>query len=241
MKSSHLPARIPEGTPVVLLHGLGRTRLAMFPLALWLKGRGYRPINVGYFGPAGLRRSLRVVTEALDAKLAPFRGGEVHFVTHSMGGIVARAYLAAREGLGGRFVQLAPPNQGATIANNVRRVPLLDRIPALTDLGRGARGAEHELPGEVEGYEVGVIAGRSVGPWLQGPNDGVVRVEETYLPCARDWILLEHFHTLVMNGRDTWRHTDAFFRTGRFDVDAPRLELGESGRVRLHRQLEPVA
>lgn len=202
----------------------------MIPLAMFLKGRGYLPINVGYFGPRGVARSLERVSEILEEALAPHAGGTVHFVTHSMGGIVARAYLSSvKPKTTGRLVQLAPPNQGASLADTVRRVPFLERVPAFVDLGHGAEGTR--IP-QVEDYEVGVIAGRSFGPWHDpDPSDGVVRVCETHLPEARDWILLRHFHTLVMNGRDTWQNVEAFLSEGRFLPGATRLELNSSGQI----------
>jgi triacylglycerol lipase len=207
--------------------------MAMLPLAHFLKKQGYVPINVGYFGPKGLRHSLKSVCERLDERLAPYVDTPVHFVTHSMGGIVARGYLSQRfREAGGRLVQLAPPNQGAFLANEVSRFPLLDKVPAFFDLGKDTDGnPRHGIP-RLEGYEVGVIAGRSFGPWHRGvPSDGVVRVVETQLAEARDWILLQHFHTVVMSARDTWKNVDLFLREGRFTDEATRLELDEQGRV----------
>lgn len=223
---------IDEREPVVLLHGLGRTRLAMRPVARHVERLGYAPINLGYFGPAGLAYGVEQVTAALAERLAPFAGRPVHFVTHSMGGIVARAYLgseAARDLTPGRLIQLAPPNQGAWLADAVRKVPLLAKVRALHDLGTGGQAAP--LP-SLQGWEVGVIAGRSFGPWHRGEvSDGVVRVAETYLPEARDWIVLPHFHTVIMVARDTREHVGAFLRTGRFGEDAPRLRREGDGGV----------
>lgn len=227
-------------TPVVLLHGLGRTRVAMLPLAYHLRKRGFRPINVGYFGPAGLAASLQKVSRSLERLLEPHREGPVHFVTHSMGGIVARAFLASHAeselGIRGRLVQLAPPNQGAWLADAVRRVPLLDHVPAFYDLGYcdTTGGAPLKDAPPISTHEVGVIAGRSYGPWHgKHWSDGVVRVAETYLPEAQDWILLDHFHTVVMNGRDTWANVVSFLEEGSFLPGAPRLELDPRAGVRV--------
>jgi hypothetical protein len=219
----------------------------MVPLSRFLRRRGYTPINVGYFGPGGVGRSLGQVTRALEERLAPWGPeGPVHFVTHSMGGIVARAFLSAQpRPAGGRLVQLAPPNQGAALANLVRRVPLLDRVPALRDLGRTHQGLpQHGLDGAPPRYEVGVVAGRSFGPWHgDAANDGVVRVAETYLPGASDWILTEHFHTVIMAARSTWEQVEAFLETGRFLPEATRLERDAAGGVFVRRasgDREPV-
>lgn len=221
------------GDPVVLLHGLGRSKLAMLPLAFRLTAAGYTPINVGYFGPAGLEKSVAKVADELERRLEPQAGRPIHFVTHSMGGIVARRYLTGRGAAlpAGRLVQLAPPNQGAWMADAVRKAPLLEKVPALNDLGTDDAGLRADVA-PLERWQVGVIAGKSFGPWHRGhENDGVVRVGETYLPEARDWILLEHFHTVVMAARDTWEHVLAFLQTGRFGEDAPRLVREEGGVV----------
>ena len=221
------------GDPVVLLHGLGRSKLAMLPLAFRLAAAGYTPINVGYFGPAGLARSIERVSGELEERLEPHAGRPVHFVTHSMGGIVARGYLAGAGAAlpAGRLVQLVPPNQGAWLADTVRRAPLLGKVPALRDLGVEEDGLRAPVP-PLQSWEVGVIAGRSFGPWHgEHRNDGVVRIAETYLPEARDWILVDHFHTVVMAARDTWEHVLSFLRTGRFGDQAARLVRAEDGEV----------
>ncbi|HBP20263.1 MAG TPA: acetyltransferase [Planctomycetes bacterium] len=222
-----------EQPPVVVLHGLGRTRLAMIPLCWHLRRQGREVINLGYFGPLGLERAVDKVARLLEPYAEP-----LDFVTHSMGGIVARAYLGRHPGRGRRLVQLAPPNEGSHLADRVRRIPLLSRVPAFFDLGRGVSERKTALPA-LEGVEVGVIAGASFGPWLSHPGDGIVAVEETYLPEARDWIVLPHFHTLIMNGRDTWANVLHFFAEGAFRPQETRLQRSDDGSV--VRVGEPIA
>lgn len=214
---------------VVVLHGLGRSRLAMWPLAARLRGAGYRTLNLGY---AAARRPLALLAQELNARLdaalgdAP-AGEPLHFVTHSLGGLLARHYLAARPEravTGGRVVQLAPPNQGAWIAGVVRTWPLVRAFP-------GATVDDFTSPDPPPHVELGVIAGRSLAPWIPDPSDGIVRVAETWHPAARDWIELRHFHTFIMNGRDTARNVCAFLRDGRFLPDAPRLVRDGEGRI----------
>lgn len=211
-----------------MLHGLGRSPLAMVPLALRLRREGFLTFNLGY---AAARRPLaEVAAEAaarIDAALAgadPAR--PVHFVTHSLGGLLARHWLAERpeRAAGARLVQLAPPNQGARIASLVRALPLVRAIPGVTidDL---------RAPEPPAGVEVGVIAGLARAPWIPDPSDGIVRVAETWHPAAQDWIELRHFHSFIMNGRDTARNAVSFLRTGRFLPDAPRLVRDEAGRI----------
>ncbi|MGE0710224.1 MAG: esterase/lipase family protein [Planctomycetota bacterium] len=229
-----LPSRGPAAPPVVLLHGLGRTRLAMLPLAWHLRRAGRLVLNLGYFGPLGLESAVERIEQELETIPGP-----LDFVTHSMGGIVARAFLGRAPERGRRLVQLAPPNQGADLADRVRRLPLLRAVPALRDLG--AASSENKtgpLP-RLAGVEVGVIAGQSFGPWLGAPGDGVVRVSETWLSEAQDWIVLRHFHTLIMNGKDTWANVSHFLDHGRFTDEAARLTRDPDGDVQL--DAAPVA
>lgn len=216
---------------VALLHGLGRSPLAMLPLAWRLRAAGLDVKNIGYTAARRpLAETAAKVAERLDAELAKVEG-PVAFVTHSLGGILARSYLAARPRPGSRLVQLAPPNQGARLAEALRDVGVARAIlgVALHDLGVDPDhgGLRFSTPA-LEGVEVGVIAGgrggpRGYGPWLKEDNDMVVCVRETFLPEARDWILVPRVHTLIMNAREVHDNALHFIREGRFFDDARRL------------------
>jgi hypothetical protein len=83
-----------------------------------------------------------------------------------------------------------------------------------------------------------VIAGgrggpKGYGPWLPEDNDMVVCVRETYLPEARDWILVPHVHTFIMNAGAVHEQALAFLETGSFHPDARRLQRGDDGSVTL--------
>jgi pimeloyl-ACP methyl ester carboxylesterase len=225
-------------TRVVVIHGLGRTRLAMLPLARRLKKEGYDPLNVGYYA---VRRPVADiagrVAARLDALLADHPAGEpLRFVTHSLGGILARHYLGTRPHLRpARVVQLAPPNQGALIASKIDDLPLIRRIPGRTLASLRSGGPQLELPPlDPAAVEVGVIAGGKGKPgylWLPEDSDGIVQVRETWLPEARDWILVPALHTWIMNDRSARANVLHFLEYGEFLPDAPRLILGADGRA----------
>ena len=107
---------------VVLIHGLGGTRLDMWLMARRLRGLGFNVRNWGY-------RSLGNRIETHAARLAEFltklsqeTNQKIHLATHSMGGIITRAMLAdhAIERLG-RIVMIAPPHQGSHAARKLNR------------------------------------------------------------------------------------------------------------------------
>lgn len=207
---------------VVLLHGLGRSAANMLILEWRLEELGYRVCNVGYdTRVARIEEAVEDVWEAIRA----CRSGErtLHFVTHSLGGLVLRALLAERsiERLG-RAVMLAPPNGGSEIADRLREQPWLETVmgPLSTQLGTGNEDLPRRLP--VPSIPFGVIAGdqwiNPVGPlWLPAPHDGTVSVASTRLAGMRDHLVMPYTHTFIMNASPVAGQIDTFLRQGRFD------------------------
>ena len=216
------------------MHGLGRSRLAMRPLVTSLRREGFRVWNLGY-SAFTTRRTLREVYAKVAQQLeyAYEDGPGVHFVTHSMGGILARLYLSEHRerASGSRLVQLAPPNQGAVIAEVLRHAPLVGWFMGrpLLELGKTATGEpRHGIP-RLEAVDVGVIAGgrgdpRGYDAWFPDDSDGIVRVRETYLPEAKDWVLVPAVHTFIMRRPDVRRYALHFLREGVFPEEALRLK-----------------
>ncbi|HEX2188484.1 MAG TPA: alpha/beta fold hydrolase [Longimicrobiaceae bacterium] len=195
----------PAGELVVLVHGLGRTRLSMLPLEWALEREGYRVLNWGYSSYSHTVPELgRRLADELEARGE--RPERVHFVGHSLGSIVVRWVLANRppEAVG-RVVMLAPPNQGSHAAD--RWAPWLGwLLRPLPELRTAAGSTARALPAAA-GVPVGVIAGR---------YDGKVRVEETRLPGAAAHVVVPSAHTFIMARSDVRRLTVGFLREGRF-------------------------
>lgn len=205
---------------VVLLHGLGRRRAAMAPLARRLEGAGYAVANVGYPSRhAGVAAHAARIAALLDAEP---EGRRVSFVTHSLGGIVVRALgLRAdrwRDRLElGRLVMLAPPNQGSALAAEVRRLRPLARLfgPSLGDVvERVPTLAPPPMPfGVIAGSTRG---GRGLNPLLAGDDDGIVRVDEARLEGASDFLVVSSLHTFIMFHPEVHAATLRFLACGRF-------------------------
>ena len=218
--SSRTPAHPPQTT--VVLHGLARTSRAMAPVASALRRAGQHVVNVDY--PSRRATIETLAAEWIPQALARCPGGStIHFVTHSMGGILVRQYLAQHriERLG-RIVMLAPPNQGSEVVDRLAGFPPFGWLngPAGHQLSTASDSVPNRLP-PVD-YPVGVIAGRFSWNWLlstliPGPNDGKVSVERTKLAGMHDWLLLNVSHPFMMRDAEVHRQTVHFLERGAFD------------------------
>lgn len=209
---------------VLLLHGISRTALSMRPLERALQAAGYATLNVTY---PSRRRSLAEMADDLAPRVRRFAAdldGPLHLVSHSMGGLVARAYLARhRPERLGRVVMLAPPNAGSELADLLHRHPLY-RLwfgPAGAQLVTKRDATLVNLLGAID-CELGVIAGtRSLYPlsslMLPHPNDGRVSVAATRVEGMVDHLTLGVSHPLIVRNREAIRQTLAFLQIGRFE------------------------
>src|SRR5665648_163724 len=192
---------------VVLLHGLGRGAWSMNPLAKRLVQAGYRVFNLGY--PRRADSIETIVTEVEQAinECGALNCNQVHFVTHSFGGLVLRAYLSKYNPDSiGRAVMLAPPNGGSEIVDRFGSWRLFRSlmVPLAARLGTGPEDLPAMLPQPA--CEFGVIAGshwiNPIGPLcLPSPHDGTVSVFQTRLPGMKDHLVVPHNHTFIMDSQ----------------------------------------
>jgi hypothetical protein len=145
-----------------------------------------------------------------------------HLIAHSLGNIIIRNGFKQtyREGLG-RIVMIAPPNRPAELAQLFEDNPIYQWMTGDSGQKLADPSFYQELP--IPTVEFGVIAGSiTYGIGFDGPNDGVVKVENTKLEGMADWIVLEHTHTFIMTAQDTFERCLNFIETGAFEPSAAR-------------------
>ena len=218
--------RVPAvtGPTVIVLHGLGEGRRSMKPLVDHL--RKHLDATVLCFGYASTAAGLEAHGRALSEVIAGLPAADsISFVGHSMGNLVVRRWMAlapAQElARVRRMVMLGPPNQGSDLARMVAGVSLLAAL---------SEGAARELVLDwdrvakdlaVPTCPFGIVAGgkgdtQGYSMLLSGDDDAVVRVEETRLPGADDFLLLPVHHAAMMRSPGVQRATLEFLKSGRF-------------------------
>ena len=208
---------------VVLLHGISRTSRSFYKMQAAIEASGFATLNVGY---ASRRKTLERLAKDIHPAIQCFADGtegSIHFVGHSMGGLLARVYLGRyRPKRLGRVVMLGTPNGGSEIADRLKDFlpyrawfgPAGQQLGTIRDAALGAI-----LP-PVD-YPVGIIAGnRSVYPissmYLPKPHDGRVSVENTKLDGMVDHIVVGAAHPWLPRNAVAIEQTIAFLRDGRF-------------------------
>ncbi len=203
---------------LVLLHGFLRTGASMAFLGARLKPLGYSAIHLPTFGYH--LRTIEAHGAELRRRLSALEG-EYDVVTFSFGGVLLRAALAdATEGPR-RVVMLAPPSEGALLAEQIRSHLPVHQL-GWDPLAPLLPGAPARFPMPMA--EVGILAGgtgRDTGfnRWLPGDNDGKVRVSEAMQPGAAFKVIPQRHFQMPFSDL-ALQETRAFLETGAF-LDAP--------------------
>lgn len=198
----------------------------MHTMANALDEAGYTTVNIGYPSRKETIETLaqRVIPKAVAQCTAPGLK-KIHFVTHSMGGIILRYYLKHRsiETLG-RTVMLSPPNQGSETVDKLKDNKLFRWIngPAGLQLGTGADSVPSRL-GPVT-FPLGIITGNKAALWdlwfaaaIPGEDDGKVGVESAGVEGMSDFLVVSYTHTFIMSTDIVIDQTLHFLQHGRFD------------------------
>ncbi len=214
-------ARATESDCVVLLHGLARTASSMDKMTDAFSREGYRTVNRGY--PSCAHPIEQLADSAVESGISDCpETGQIHFVTHSLGGILVRFYFADNHHPRlGRVVMLAPPNQGSEVVDQLKSLPGFKLLngPAGLQLGTDEKSIPRQL-GPIA-FELGVIAGSRtinviLSQFLTNPDDGKVSVESTRVEGMADFLVMPVSHPFIMRSDDVIHQTLTFIRTGQF-------------------------
>jgi triacylglycerol lipase len=209
---------------VVLLHGLARTSNSMDKLAKYLSDQGYQVVNIDYPSRKHpLSELAEIVRKETVSKTS--EAEIIHFVTHSMGGIILR-FIQKYDPLPnlGRVVMLSPPNRGSEVVDSLSGLWLFELIngPAGKQLGTGENDICRML-GKVD-FELGVITGDRSINWINsliipGKDDGKVSIESAKVQGMADFLIVHVSHPFIMNDKRVMTQCVHFLRNGYFKKD----------------------
>ncbi len=193
-------------------------------MASALREAGFQVVNVSYPSRTADIQTLSdlAIGAALDDPTLENCLG-IHFVTHSLGGILVRDYYSRHvaDKLR-RVVMLGPPNKGSEVVDNLRSWWLFQKLngPAGSQLGTDPGSIPNQL-GPVN-FELGIIAGSRSINWINslminGPNDGKVSIARTRIEGMKAHIVLPATHPFLMKNRKAIAQTVVFLRSGCFE------------------------
>ena len=196
---------------VVLVPGLWMPGLAMALIAARLRRAGFRTQSFVYSG----REPLEAALERLALLV---RERSVHFVGHSLGGVLIFDLLQShREIAAGRVVLLGAPVRGCFAGRRLGSGALGRWMLGACAPRWEKRHARWQRP-EALGVIAGTLPlglGRALGA-LPGENDGVVCAEETVVEGMTDRALVRQGHSMLAVSGRVAALVEQFLRAGRF-------------------------
>jgi len=214
----------PQKEYVILLHGLARTKHTMSRMEARLKAEGFAVVNWGY--PSRHQKVEELAERAIPNAIDYCRKNgatKIHFVTHSLGGILVRYYLKHHEIAElGKVVMLSPPNGGSEVVDKIGHNFLYRFIngPAGEQLGTDASSLPRRL-GKVA-FDLGVITGDKsinfiLSRLIPGPDDGKVSITNAKVEGMNDFLVVHASHPFIMKNREAIEQTIHFLKHGEFE------------------------
>lgn len=221
-----LVSALAHSSCVILLHGLARTENSMQTMEKRLSSEGYQAVNIGY--PSRNYDIETLAKKAIEPALNICEPSqEIHFVTHSLGGILVRQYLSTHKIPPLKYVvMLGPPNKGSEVVDKLHKVPGFHAIngDAGMQLGTGQFSVPNRLGPAT--FNLGIIAGNKSINWIlstliPGSDDGKVSVENTKLEGMDDHLELSTTHTFMMKNEEVINQVVYYLEHGKFEQAAP--------------------
>lgn len=205
---------------VILIHGFARNNMSMWKLASSIEKAGYEVERVGY---KSLRKNIdeikKIVFKQFDKNIDS-KYEKVHFVGHSLGGLLIRSYLGNHNVKNlGNVVLIGSPSHGTEAVDYYKDKKWFKLTgPIAVELGTNGSKFLESLTQPY--YNLGVIAGNKeiklFEHVLKGQDDGLVRVESTKIKGMSDFIIIKANHAGMRFNKNVAHQTISFLKNGKF-------------------------
>ncbi|MBT5186576.1 MAG: hypothetical protein HOH19_04070 [Kordiimonadaceae bacterium] len=208
-KSTHL---------ILLIHGLGRHAGIMKKMRDALQNEGFSAHSLNY---ATLFEDVSTHADNFEYLIKNLPGvKKISFVTHSLGGLVARELLSRDDMWQNikpeKIVMMGTPNKGAQIAEFLNRLKAFEIIMGPSSQNVLPDDKLKELPEpKIPTLIIAGGRGNNLGynPLLPGDNDGIVTVDETRIDEPHEFICVPVIHTTIMDHKKSIAETINFLKT----------------------------
>lgn len=210
---------------VVVLHGLVRSSSSMNKISQALNQSGYTVCNIQY--PSRKYSIGKLAQNVVAPEIKKCIGNSeqpLNFVTHSMGGIIVRQLAESTDIKIKRVVMLSPPNKGSELVDKLKIIPGFNLINGQAGLSLGTE--SNSVPNTLGAvsFSTGVIIGnKSFNPLysylIPGEDDGKISVTSSKVSGMKDFLVVPHSHSFIMNSDTVIQYTINFLATGKFNSD----------------------
>lgn len=210
---------------IILLHGLARSHASMQQLERTLRRYHYIVINQDY---PSTQKPIDILAQVylpqMIASCLKYQPKSIHFVTHSMGGILLQKYLQDHQVPKlGKIVMLSPPNHGSEVSDLLHNNWLYKWITGPS--GSELTTCKNSVPNQIQlnkDYNIGIIAGTfSFVPFsyyiFKDANDGAVSVSSAKSKIMKDFMSFKVSHPFIMDHKKVQAEIIYFLNKGKFD------------------------
>jgi predicted alpha/beta hydrolase family esterase len=211
---------------VILIHGLRGTTDDMQIIADYLEKHKYRTVNITY--PSKDDKIQNLAEDFLKPevlKQIEKHPPKIHFVTHSMGGIVLRSYLENHfteiDSILGKVVMIAPPNKGSDVSEFFKKTMLYQKRYGIAGQQIGYDINKQVSLLDSVSYKPGIIAGTDTqfpyfSYFIKGEDDGKISVQRAKLKGMGDYIEMHFPHDTIMEKKEVAKQVLFFIENGEF-------------------------
>ena len=213
---------------VILIHGFARSRSDMRKLGRALRYQGYQVHTINY---SSIRRNIKNIQsdafQQIDNKLSQISADKIHFVGHSLGGLLIRSYLGKKTiPKLGAVVMIGSPSKGTHFVDYYKDSWWFKFFGSVTRIF-SAEGSQFLNSLKPPNYPLGVIAGnfnvRFQEHILPGLDDGLVPVESTKIKGMKDFVLIQNTtHRGMLFQRKVVEQVIYFLMNEKFNHPSPK-------------------